>query len=63
MLNITCDRKLGSVELADLIFEGKLLDAVEENKAWVGDGMLYRTTKKGTFHFADYKLVSRKEYA
>lgn len=58
-MKITCSRKLGPEELADLTFEAKLLDVLEENKTWVGDGMLYRTTKKGTFHFSDYKLVEK----
>ncbi len=54
-MRITCDRKLGLEETEALIAEAKLMILMNCNKTWAGDGMLYRTTKEGTFHFIDQK--------
>ena len=56
-MNITCGRALGDEEMEVLTAEAKMMDVLAENKSWVGDGMLYRTTKKGKFHFVDQKYV------
>ena len=57
-MKITCDRKLRDLEMEDLIAEAKLMDVLEINKTWVGDGMLYRTTAKNKFHFVDQKFFT-----
>ena len=57
MIKVTCKRKLWDVEMEMLVGEAKLMDVLAMNKTWVGDGMLYRTTKKGEFHFEDAKIV------
>ena len=54
-MKITCNRKLGLEETEALIAEAKLMILMNCNKTWAGDGMLYRTTKEGTFHFIDQK--------
>jgi hypothetical protein len=53
MMRITCERKLGDEEKQVLVASAKLMDLLGLNNDWVGDGMLYRTTKKGEFHFVD----------
>ena len=57
MTKITCKRKLWDEEMENLMAEAKLMEVLDINKTWVGDGMLYRTTKKGVFHFEDEKIV------
>ena len=57
MIKVTCKRKLWDVETEALVAEAKMMDVLAMNKTWVGDGMLYRTTKKGEFHFEDAKIV------
>lgn len=52
---ITCDRKLGLQETEALISDAEIMTLLKLNKIWTGDGMLYRTTKDGTFHFVDQK--------
>ena len=59
-MKVTCERKLGDEEMESLIAEAKMMDVLAMNKTWVGDGMLYRTTKKNKFHFVDYKYVEDK---
>ncbi len=54
-MEITCDRKLGAEEMQDCISSAKLMDFMDLNKEWVGDGMLYRTTVKDVYHFVDQK--------
>jgi len=57
MTKITCERKLWDVEMETLVAEAKMMDVLAMNKTWVGDGMLYRTTREGVFHFEDAKIV------
>lgn len=59
-MKITCDRALGDAEMESLIAEAKMMDVLDKNKTWVGDGMLYRTTRKDKFHFVDQKYVEDK---
>jgi hypothetical protein len=54
-MKITCERKLGDEEKDVLVASAKLMDFMGWNDQWVGDGMLYRTTKEGEFHFVDQK--------
>ena len=39
-MKITCDRALGDEEMESLIAEAKLMEVLDINKTWVGDGML-----------------------
>jgi hypothetical protein len=58
MMKVTCERKLGDEEMEMLVAEAKMMDVLAMNKTWVGDGMLYRTTKEGEFHFEDANIVT-----
>lgn len=60
-ITITCDRALGDEEIESLIYDAKLMDVLDEKNDWVGFGTLYRTTKKGEFHFIDPKYVEETE--
>ncbi len=52
---IKSDRLLGPEEMDSLVAESELMDVLDINKTWAGDGMLYRTTTPGIFHFVDQK--------
>ena len=52
-MNITCSRKLSLDEIEELAGIAKLMDRQNLIKDWTGDGMLYKTTKRGHFHFID----------
>ena len=56
-MKITCDRSLGDEEMKCLVDDAKLMNFMEHNNMWTGDGMLYRTTAKGVFHFVDQRYV------
>ena len=56
-MKITCNRSLGDEEMKVLVCEAKLMDLMGINKAWTGDGMLYRTTGEGEFKFVDQRYV------
>lgn len=55
MIKITCNRRLGDIEREALVAEAKMMYYLQENSSWVGDGMLYRTTGRGVYHFVDQK--------
>jgi len=62
LMEVTCERNLWDVEKEALIGEAKMMQRLNQNKVWVGDGMLYQTTKENVFHFIDYdKLLINKK--
>jgi len=54
-MKIVCNRTLGEQELGDLKFTASIMELLNLNKYWTGDGDLYRTSDKNEFYYKDYK--------
>ena len=54
-MKIECSRQLSDIETEDLMHSARIMEACGELKGWAGFGMLYMTTKPGTWHFIDQK--------